>query len=255
MTAGAHAVRAAPPPKSKALFARKGAVQGGGAVDFVLRRQLGASAFLPRTRALGELTGGLGDQQNFLRQSLPSFSPATSSTRPNTISRPTSPRRLHGTSARPSRASCSSPSGNRTQSCTTRGESESRLVSRLPLRARALIRFPPSDAFLIAWWVIAFCFLREAMMRWVFVPVAKACGVRSRRALIRFSEQGWSLAYYSASIRLVDSPNVLTSVLSQRARGRSGWCATFALPGRGQIRLTKPSVSRSTSTKRARIEA
>ncbi|KAK4333005.1 TLC domain-domain containing protein [Rhodotorula toruloides] len=35
------------------------------------------------------------------------------------------------------------------------------------------------DAFLIAWWVIAFCFLREAMMRWVFVPVAKIKGGRS----------------------------------------------------------------------------
>ncbi|GAA5978743.1 hypothetical protein JCM10908_004465 [Rhodotorula pacifica] len=55
------------------------------------------------------------------------------------------------------------------------------------------------DAFLIAWWVIAFCFLREATMRWVFRPLARWSGIRSSRAVVRFAEQGWSLVYYTLS--------------------------------------------------------
>ncbi|GAA6058164.1 hypothetical protein JCM3770_007036 [Rhodotorula araucariae] len=55
------------------------------------------------------------------------------------------------------------------------------------------------DAFFIAWWVIAFCFLREVVMRWIFEPIARQCGIKSRRALVRFAEQGWSLAYYACS--------------------------------------------------------
>ncbi|KWU41730.1 longevity assurance proteins LAG1/LAC1, partial [Rhodotorula sp. JG-1b] len=55
------------------------------------------------------------------------------------------------------------------------------------------------DAFLIAWWVIAFCFLREATMRWVFRPLARWSGIRSSRAVVRFAEQGWLLVYYTLS--------------------------------------------------------
>ncbi|BGP29876.1 Sphingosine N-acyltransferase lag1 [Rhodotorula toruloides] len=159
MAAGAHAVRAAPPPKSKALFARKRGAQGGGVVDFVLRRQLGACTFLAQRQAQDKLTGNLLNP--------PEYHLSTDLT--------------------------PSPSWH----------------LRSPFSRFLFLSFRKSDtqlyykgrddAFLIAWWVIAFCFLREAMMRWVFVPVAKMCGVRSRRALIRFSEQGWSLAYYTCS--------------------------------------------------------
>jgi hypothetical protein len=128
MAAGAHAVRAAPPPKSKALFARKRGAQGRGVVDFVLRRQLGACTFLAHRRVRDELMGIRVRQQSCLRLSSPSSSQATCSTRPNTISRPTSPLRLPGTSARPSPASSSSPSANPTHNSTTRGESEPLLL-------------------------------------------------------------------------------------------------------------------------------
>lgn len=62
-----------------------------------------------------------------------------------------------------------------------------------------------SDAFLIAWWTIAFCFLREASMRFVFYPLARWFGIRSSRAVVRFAEQGWLLLYYSASPASLDS--------------------------------------------------
>ncbi|POY74314.1 hypothetical protein BMF94_2508 [Rhodotorula taiwanensis] len=55
------------------------------------------------------------------------------------------------------------------------------------------------DGFLIAWWVIAFCFLREATMRWGLRPLARWSGIRSSRAVVRFAEQGWLLVYYSFS--------------------------------------------------------
>ncbi|TNY19213.1 TLC domain-containing protein, partial [Rhodotorula diobovata] len=55
------------------------------------------------------------------------------------------------------------------------------------------------DAFFIGWWVIVFCFIREVVMRWVFEPIARRSGIKSRRALVRFAEQGWSLTYYACS--------------------------------------------------------
>ncbi|GAA5967986.1 hypothetical protein JCM11641_003689 [Rhodosporidiobolus odoratus] len=51
------------------------------------------------------------------------------------------------------------------------------------------------DAFFIAWWVVAFCFLREACMRWLFRPLARYCGIRQKRAIVRFTEQGWACLY------------------------------------------------------------
>lgn len=139
MAAGAHAVRAAPPPKSKALFARKRGPQGRGVVDFVLRRQLGACTFLARRQPQDELTVVRCVQQSYLRLSSPSSLLATCSTRPNTISRPTSPLRLHGTSARPSPASSSSHSASPTHNSTTKGESASPPLRRLPLLELPLI--------------------------------------------------------------------------------------------------------------------
>ncbi|GAA6064339.1 hypothetical protein JCM10212_002315 [Sporobolomyces blumeae] len=51
------------------------------------------------------------------------------------------------------------------------------------------------DAYFIAWWVIAFWFLREALMKYAFGPFARWCGIRSRRSVVRFAEQSWSLLY------------------------------------------------------------
>jgi len=36
-------------------------------------------------------------------------------------------------------------------------------------------------------------------MRWIFEPIARRSGIKSRRALVRFAEQGWSLTYYGPS--------------------------------------------------------
>ncbi|GAA6003147.1 hypothetical protein JCM10207_001771 [Rhodosporidiobolus poonsookiae] len=58
------------------------------------------------------------------------------------------------------------------------------------------------DAFFIAWWVIAFGFIRDALMRWMFVPIARLCGIRSKRELARFAEQGWQLCYCSISFSI-----------------------------------------------------
>ncbi|GAA5894518.1 hypothetical protein JCM5296_005118 [Sporobolomyces johnsonii] len=52
------------------------------------------------------------------------------------------------------------------------------------------------DAYFIAWWVVAFSFLREALMRWMFGPFARRCGIKERRSVVRFAEQSWSLCYY-----------------------------------------------------------
>ncbi|GAA5932820.1 uncharacterized protein JCM15063_002214 [Sporobolomyces koalae] len=51
------------------------------------------------------------------------------------------------------------------------------------------------DAFIIAWWVIAFWFLREALMKWAFIPLARRCGIKQRRSVVRFAEQSWMLLY------------------------------------------------------------
>ncbi|GAA5829750.1 hypothetical protein JCM5353_002218 [Sporobolomyces roseus] len=54
---------------------------------------------------------------------------------------------------------------------------------------------PSSDAFIIAWWVIAFWFLREALMKWAFGPLARRCGIKQKRSVVRFAEQSWMLLY------------------------------------------------------------
>lgn len=53
-----------------------------------------------------------------------------------------------------------------------------------------------SDAYLIAFWVVLFWFLREASMRWLWEPLARAAGIRDKRSVVRFAEQGWTLLYY-----------------------------------------------------------
>ncbi|SCZ95951.1 BZ3500_MvSof-1268-A1-R1_Chr8-1g09905 [Microbotryum saponariae] len=52
------------------------------------------------------------------------------------------------------------------------------------------------DAYFIAWWVVVFWFLREALMRWVLAPFARRSGIKEERNVVRFAEQGWSVFYY-----------------------------------------------------------
>lgn len=56
------------------------------------------------------------------------------------------------------------------------------------------------DAYLISFWVLAFWFLREASMRWFWAPLARRCGVKEGKAVVRFSEQGWSLLYCASTV-------------------------------------------------------
>ncbi|ORY78383.1 TLC domain-domain-containing protein [Leucosporidium creatinivorum] len=53
------------------------------------------------------------------------------------------------------------------------------------------------DAYVITWWVAMFWFLREALMRWVLEPIARKAGIREKRAIVRFTEQGYSFCYYT----------------------------------------------------------
>ncbi|EFX04155.1 longevity-assurance protein [Grosmannia clavigera kw1407] len=61
---------------------------------------------------------------------------------------------------------------------------------------------------------VAFCIalcigVRAFLMRRVLVPLGRACGVTKQKDLTRFSEQGWMLAYYSATWPLGMSPYFL----------------------------------------------
>ncbi|GAA5861753.1 hypothetical protein JCM8547_000724 [Rhodosporidiobolus lusitaniae] len=58
------------------------------------------------------------------------------------------------------------------------------------------------DAFYIFWWVIAFWFLRDALMRWAYEPLAKKLGIRQKKAVVRFAEQAWALTYCIFSFSL-----------------------------------------------------
>lgn len=54
-----------------------------------------------------------------------------------------------------------------------------------------------SDAYLIAFWVVLFWFLREASMRWLWEPLARKLNLKEGKTKVRFAEQGWNLLYYS----------------------------------------------------------
>jgi acyl-CoA-dependent ceramide synthase len=48
-------------------------------------------------------------------------------------------------------------------------------------------------------WLVIFIGLRVAVMEYVLKPFAKANGIKSKKGLVRFTEQGWLLLYYAAS--------------------------------------------------------
>lgn len=51
-------------------------------------------------------------------------------------------------------------------------------------------------------------------MRWIWEPLARWAGVKEKRSVVRFAEQGWNLLYYSVFLTL----GVVSAV---RSRGRS----------------------------------
>ncbi|KAM0792107.1 hypothetical protein ACM66B_004811 [Microbotryomycetes sp. NB124-2] len=55
------------------------------------------------------------------------------------------------------------------------------------------------DAYFIGFWVVAFWFLREAMMRWAFQRLAQSCGITNERSVVRFAEQGYAMSYATVS--------------------------------------------------------
>jgi len=48
-------------------------------------------------------------------------------------------------------------------------------------------------------WAVIFTGLRVAVMEYVLKPFARANGIRSKKGLVRFGEQGWMFLYYAAS--------------------------------------------------------
>lgn len=55
------------------------------------------------------------------------------------------------------------------------------------------------DAYFVGFWVLAFTFLRAAVMKYVYTPFAKAYGADTPAKQLRFAEQGWSFTYYAIS--------------------------------------------------------
>jgi len=55
------------------------------------------------------------------------------------------------------------------------------------------------DAYFILSVIVNLAMVRSLFMRFVFSPLAHAAGIHSYKAIQRFKEQGWSLAYYSIS--------------------------------------------------------
>lgn len=53
------------------------------------------------------------------------------------------------------------------------------------------------DIFYVAFWVLVWSSLREILIRMVWKPVGRFCGIDDRHKLQRFAEQGWNLAYYT----------------------------------------------------------
>lgn len=72
--------------------------------------------------------------------------------------------------------------------------------------------------------MIAFWFLREALMKWAFIPFARRCGIKHKRSVIRFAEQSWMLLYPSESLPVfhVESPETDLRY-EQVSSGPSGW--------------------------------
>lgn len=52
-------------------------------------------------------------------------------------------------------------------------------------------------------------------MRWLWKPLARVAGIRDKRSVVRFAEQGWNLLYYTVFWTL----GVVSADPTRRARG------------------------------------
>lgn len=53
------------------------------------------------------------------------------------------------------------------------------------------------DAYFVGFWIVAFTFLRAAVMKYLFHPLAKTLGIEPFGKRQRFAEQGFMFAYYA----------------------------------------------------------
>lgn len=53
------------------------------------------------------------------------------------------------------------------------------------------------DSYQILFWIVAFTGIRASAMEYVLAPFAKWHGLKKRKAVTRFSEQGWLIGYYA----------------------------------------------------------
>lgn len=55
------------------------------------------------------------------------------------------------------------------------------------------------DLYFVVFYSVVFTFLREAMMRFLWIPVAEKGGITRRGTVVRFAEQGWALSSWGIS--------------------------------------------------------
>ncbi|ODQ67290.1 longevity assurance proteins LAG1/LAC1, partial [Nadsonia fulvescens var. elongata DSM 6958] len=55
------------------------------------------------------------------------------------------------------------------------------------------------DAYFVILSMICLTWIRASLMDYFFTPLARLGGIKPRKALVRFAEQGWSLTYYTIS--------------------------------------------------------
>lgn len=55
------------------------------------------------------------------------------------------------------------------------------------------------DLPFVALWVVILTGLRVAIMDYILDPLARLGGIKSRKGLVRFKEQGWLIVYYTGS--------------------------------------------------------
>lgn len=54
-----------------------------------------------------------------------------------------------------------------------------------------------NDAWMVAFWILIFTFLRAVILEYVLTPLGQLGGISGKKSLTRFAEQGWLLLYYS----------------------------------------------------------
>jgi acyl-CoA-dependent ceramide synthase len=55
------------------------------------------------------------------------------------------------------------------------------------------------DTYFVFFWLVLLTGMRAAIMDYVLKPFAKWGGVESKKAIVRFTEQGWVFLYYLLS--------------------------------------------------------